>query len=127
MIMATSSNRPLSPHLQVYRLPLTGIISITHRLTGIFLSIGLLGLVWILALFANGSGDFNALQAILNMWPCRIIYWGFVFALCFHLCHGIRHLIWDSGNSFDKLTLNYFAGIELLCVLGLFGGVMLFF
>lgn len=123
--MAINSNRPLSPHLQVYKLPLTGILSITHRLTGIFLSIGLIGLVYIISAIASGTEGYMNMQTMLKLWPVQISYWGFLYALCFHLCHGIRHLIWDCGESFDKKTMNYFAGIELFSSLCLLTGILL--
>lgn len=124
--MATNHNRPLSPHLQVYKLPLTGMISITHRLTGIFLSVGLIALVWILSGIAGGVESYQSMQETLTAWPIQIIYWGFLYALCFHLCHGIRHLIWDTGQTFEKASMDDFAVIELASSMLLFFGIMLF-
>jgi len=111
--MATNNNRPISPHLQVYKLPLTGIISITHRLTGVLLSAGLIFVVYILYAVAGGSNTYTAMQAFTSLWLVQLIYWGFIYALFFHLCHGVRHLIWDAGKSFDRDTLNRYAIIEL--------------
>ena len=108
-----NSNRPLSPHLQVYKLPLTGIISITHRMTGVMLSVGLIFFVYIVSATANGQDGYVAMQAVMSMWIVRLMFWGFVYALFFHLCHGIRHLIWDTGKSFELETLNRYAMIEL--------------
>jgi len=108
------ANRPLSPHLQVYRLPLTGLISITHRLTGILLSLGLVFFSSLLAAIAMGEGPYQSMQAFMAPWYCQSIYWGFIYALFFHLCHGVRHLIWDIGNSFDKDTLTMFALVEIV-------------
>ena len=110
--MATN-NRPISPHLQVYKLPLTGIISITHRLTGVLLSAGLIFVVYILNAVAGGSNTYTAMQAFTSLWLMKLIYGGFIYALFFHLCHGVRHLIWDTGKSFDRDTLNRYAIIEL--------------
>ena len=110
--MATN-NRPISPHLQVYKLPLTGIISITHRLTGVLLSVGLIFFVYIIYALAGGSNTCAAMQAFTSLWLVQLIYWGFIYALFFHLCHGVRHLIWDAGKSFDRDTLNRYAIIEL--------------
>lgn len=109
-----SVNRPLSPHLQVYRLPLTGLISITHRMTGVLLSLGLLLFVYLLFAIAYGEATYEAMQAFMALWPCQWLYWGFIYALFFHLCHGVRHLIWDIGKTFDKATLTLYAVIELL-------------
>lgn len=115
--MASNSSRPTSPHLQAYRLPLTGIISITHRMTGVMLSGGLLFFVYIISALAGGADSYAAMQDLLDMWLFRLVYWGFVYALFFHLCHGVRHLIWDTGNTFDRETLDRYAMIELGCSL----------
>jgi succinate dehydrogenase / fumarate reductase cytochrome b subunit len=111
--MAINTNRPTSPHLQVYRLPLTGIISITHRMTGVMLSAGLILFVYVISALAGGADSYAAMQSIINLWLFKLVIWVFVYALFFHLCHGIRHLIWDSGNSFELETLNRYAMIEL--------------
>jgi succinate dehydrogenase / fumarate reductase cytochrome b subunit len=105
--------RPLSPHLQVYKLPLTGILSITHRVTGVLLSFGLLYAVYLLTSLAAGPEAYAAMQGIAASWWMRCISWGFIYALFFHLCHGVRHLIWDAGRGFEAETLNRYAGIEL--------------
>ncbi|MFZ2404584.1 MAG: succinate dehydrogenase, cytochrome b556 subunit [Methylobacter sp.] len=111
--MAINTNRPTSPHLQVYRLPLTGIISITHRMTGVMLSAGLILFVYIISALAGGADSYNAMQTLMGLWLFKLVIWGFVYALFFHLCHGVRHLIWDAGNSFELETLNRYAMIEL--------------
>ena len=117
--MTTQSNRPTSPHLQVYRLPLTGIISITHRMTGVMLSAGLILFVAIVSSVAGGAASYATMQALAGVWLVKLVYWGFLYALFFHLCHGVRHLIWDTGKSFDNDTLDRYAKIELGCSLGL--------
>jgi succinate dehydrogenase / fumarate reductase cytochrome b subunit len=116
-MMATNTDRPTSPHLQVYKLPLTGIISITHRMTGVMLSAGLIFFVYIVYAVAGGSNTYTAMQALMSLWLVKLIYWGFIYALFFHLCHGIRHLIWDAGKSFNRDTLNRYALVELGCSL----------
>ena len=108
------ANRPLSPHLQVYRLPLTGLISIAHRIAGVMLSLGLILFVFVLAAIAMGDGAYHSMQVFMANWLCQVIYWGFIYALFFHLCHGVRHLIWDVGKSFERDTLTTFAVIELI-------------
>jgi succinate dehydrogenase / fumarate reductase, cytochrome b subunit len=115
--MTVKHSRPTSPHLQVYQLPLTGIISITHRITGVLLSLGLL---WVVALFyalAQGESAYAAMQGMANWWLIKIVYWGFIYALFFHLCHGIRHLIWDIGAGFKASELNRNAIVELAAAL----------
>jgi succinate dehydrogenase, cytochrome b556 subunit len=112
-----STNRPLSPHLQVYRLPLTGLISITHRMTGVFLSLGLVLFVYILLALALGESTYTGMQQFMSYGLCQLIYWGFIYALFFHLCHGTRHLIWDIGKTFDRATLDKYAVFELIASL----------
>ena len=109
----SAPNRPLSPHLQIYKLPLTGIISISHRITGVGLSIGLLFFAYSFFAIASGTDSYLNLQSLLNHPLGQISLWLFIYALFFHLCHGIRHLIWDVGLSFDKAQLHKNALIEL--------------
>ena len=111
--------RPLSPHLQVYRLPLTGLISITHRVTGVLLALGLALFVYMLVTVAMGETMYQSMQSFMAFGLCRGGYWGFVFALFFHLCHGIRHLIWDVGKTLDRATLTVYAVVELLASVAL--------
>ena len=111
--MATNTNRPTSPHLQIYKLPLTGIISISHRMTGVLLTLGLVLFVLMISAVAGGSESYSAMQAMMNTWLAKLVLWGFIYALFFHLCHGVRHLLWDAGQSFDKETLNRSAVVEL--------------
>jgi succinate dehydrogenase / fumarate reductase cytochrome b subunit len=108
-----SNNRPMSPHLQIYKLPITGIISITHRLTGICLTIGLIGLVLMLVQIKNGMLSYLEMQTLLHTLPMKMILSGFIYALMFHLCHGVRHLVWDIGKSFSRETFMRCALIEL--------------
>lgn len=99
--MATT-RRPLSPHLQIYKLPLAALISITHRLTGLFLTAGTVLLVYWLAAIAGGPESYATAQAVLGSWFFgKPILFVWSFALYFHLCNGIRHLVWDAGYGFE--------------------------
>lgn len=98
--MATP-NRPLSPHLQVYRLPLTALMSITHRITGVGLTIGTLLLAWWVTAAAYGEAQYDQVQGFLGSWLGLLLLLGFSFALFYHLCNGIRHLFWDFGQYFE--------------------------
>jgi len=111
--MTSRSNRPTSPHLQVYRLPLTGLISISHRVTGMMLAFGLVLVVWMLSALSTES-SYNTMQSVLDFFLVKLIYWGFIYALFFHLCHGVRHLFWDAGLGFAKETLDQYARYELI-------------
>lgn len=113
----TASNRPTSPHLQAYKLPLTGILSISHRITGVLLSIGLLGVVFMILAVAGGNGSYLSMQTLMAHWFFKLLYVGFVFALFFHLCHGIRHLVWDMGYGFLRQQLKHLAWLELVFAL----------
>ena len=95
------SNRPLSPHLQVYRLPLAGLISISHRLTGVALSLGTILFTYWLAAAAYGPDAFDRAQGIMGSWFGLLVLLGFTFSLYFHLGNGIRHLFWDIGKGFE--------------------------
>ena len=95
------TNRPLSPHLQIYRLPLTARLSILHRATGVALSLGALYLVaWVV--FASASpATYAKFQAFNASIFGRIVLGGWLFCLFYHLCNGIRHLFWDAGIGFE--------------------------
>ncbi|MEB4591878.1 succinate dehydrogenase, cytochrome b556 subunit [Candidatus Thiothrix sp. Deng01] len=104
--MKNASNRPLSPHLQIYKLPLTGILSITHRATGVVLAIGTLLVTYWLAAIAGGEESFNSANAILGSWFGKLVLFGWTWALFYHLSNGVRHLLWDIGFGFDIPTAN---------------------
>jgi len=99
--MMTARNRPLSPHLQVYRPQWTSVLSIVHRLTGIALSFGLILLVWWIAAAAGGSASFATVQHFIASFLGRLLLFGWTWALFYHLANGIRHLAWDAGWGFD--------------------------
>ena len=95
------SERPLSPHLQVYRPQLTSILSILHRLTGVGLAVGTLLLVYWLAAAASGPDAFATAQDLVGSFLGRLLLFGWTFSLFFHLCNGVRHLAWDAGYGFE--------------------------
>ena len=102
----TTGNRPLSPHLEIYRPQLTSILSITHRMTGMALWAGTLLLTWWLVAAAFGPGAFDLVQSFLGHWFGKLVLLGFTYALFYHLCNGIRHLFWDVGYGFELPTLH---------------------
>ena len=120
-----SRPRPLSPHLQVYRLPFTAILSISHRITGVLLSVGLLFIAGLLVLLATTPDGFSLIQSGMVTLPGRIVLWLWVYALCFHACHGVRHLIWDSLHGLDKRSLPLHNLVELATSVILTVGAML--
>lgn len=98
--MTADRDRPLSPHLQVYRLPLNAITSITHRLTGLLLALGAVIVVAFLIAAADGSRSYQVAYDLAASWVGRIVLVAFTLALYYHLCAGVRHLVWDAGYGF---------------------------
>ncbi|MFA5593500.1 MAG: succinate dehydrogenase, cytochrome b556 subunit [Micavibrio sp.] len=88
--------RPLSPHLQVYRLPMTALMSITHRITGAILAGGFLLIAGILMAAAAGASSFNAVMDFAGSPFGTFIIVGWAAALYYHMLNGIRHLVWDA-------------------------------
>lgn len=109
------SNRPLSPHLQVYRPQLTSVLSITHRATGVALALGLVLLVYWLLTLAAGPESYSNARELLGSWIGKIILFGFSFALFYHLCNGVRHLFWDAGLGLE-LKAAYASGWAVVAV-----------
>jgi succinate dehydrogenase / fumarate reductase cytochrome b subunit len=95
-------DRPLSPHLSVYRFKYTLVSSIVNRATGLALSIGFLVLlVWVLALFMGPQTYANVHMAFTHS-LFKVVLTGFIFAFSYHLIGGIRHLIWDTGRGMER-------------------------
>lgn len=111
------SNRPLSPHLQVYRWQITMSLSILHRVTGVGLGIGTLLIAWWLIAAAAGPEAFATAQGFMGSFFGRLILFGFTAALFYHLCNGIRHLAWDAGYGFAIPTMTR-SGIAVLIAAG---------
>jgi len=96
-----SRQRPLSPHLQIYRWQITMLMSILHRATGIVLALGSLGLAWWLHAMASGGESIEAFNRLAGSLPGMVILFGFSAALVYHLLNGIRHLLWDAGWGYE--------------------------
>ncbi|MEK9947342.1 MAG: succinate dehydrogenase, cytochrome b556 subunit [Alphaproteobacteria bacterium] len=106
-------DRPLSPHLQIYRWPISMALSILHRITGVGLGLGTLLMTYWLVAAAAGPNWFTDAQAFLDSWIGRIILLGFTASLMFHFCNGVRHLFWDAGKGFELSTARA-SGIAVL-------------
>ena len=96
--------RPLSPHLTIYRWPVTMATSIVHRATGLALSAGTILLCWWLIAIASGPAAFNEFTNLAATPLGQVILFGFVWSLAYHLLNGIRHLAWDLGYGFAVPT-----------------------
>ena len=103
--MGNTTDRPLSPHLQIYKPQLTAALSIAHRASGVFLVIGTLLLVYWVTSLAQGQASYEQAQAFFGSGFGRLILFPWVFALFYHLCNGIRHLFWDMGSGFEITTV----------------------
>lgn len=115
-------NRPLSPHMQIYRLPLTAQLSILHRITGIGMILGAVLVVWWFVAAVYSPAYFATADWLLTSWLGTVIMVGSLWALAYHFCNGIRHLVWDAGRNFDlagaqRSNLMVIAGSVVLTVL----------
>ena len=106
---AARPQRPLSPHLQVYRMTVTMLMSILHRITGAALYFGSLLLAWWLIAAAVGPDYFAFVSDVFGSWIGRIILIGYTWALLHHMLGGIRHFIWDTGRGYDLKTIDLLA------------------
>jgi succinate dehydrogenase / fumarate reductase cytochrome b subunit len=113
----TPADRPLSPHLQIYKPQLTSMLSISHRLTGVALGLGTLFLVWWLVAAASGDAAFATAQAFFGSWLGLLLLFGWTYSFFFHLCNGVRHLMWDTGYGLDLHTA-YATGWVVLAASG---------
>jgi len=108
-----SHPRPTSPHLQIYRLQLTSVTSILHRIAGVFLSLGILALIYWLVAAASSAEAFDQAQGLAASIVGRCLLFLWTGAFFFHLLNGIRHLAWDAGWGFE-LTITYRSGWTVL-------------
>ena len=92
--------RPLSPHMQVYRWQVQMVTSILHRATGIVLAVGMIGLVWGLLALAGGPERWAGFTACAGSPFGKLVLFGFSWALAYHLINGIRHLVQDAGHGY---------------------------
>jgi succinate dehydrogenase / fumarate reductase, cytochrome b subunit len=98
---AATPARPLSPHLQIYRLTITMVMSIVHRITGAALYLGTLLLAWWLIALASGPEAFAFVQDVMGSIPGKLVLLGFTWSLIHHALGGIRHFVWDNGAGLE--------------------------
>ncbi|MBC8025069.1 MAG: succinate dehydrogenase, cytochrome b556 subunit [Steroidobacteraceae bacterium] len=96
------SQRPLSPHLGVYKFMYTMSLSILHRLTGCVATVGLLAFVWWLMALASGPEAYATAMRYLGSPLGKLLLVGFTFSFLYHFCNGIRHLVWDTGRGLER-------------------------
>jgi succinate dehydrogenase / fumarate reductase cytochrome b subunit len=96
-----TGQRPLSPHLQVYRPQITSVLSILHRIAGVVLALGIVPLVYWLSAVAGGEEAYARAFATLSSGFGQLLLFGWILAFSYHLLNGIRHLFWDAGLGFE--------------------------
>ena len=97
-------NRPLSPHLTIYRPQLNSITSILNRITGNALLVGAILVVWWLMAAAAGPAAFSVVDGVITSLIGQVVMVGSLWALWYHTLGGVRHLIWDMGLGLDMAT-----------------------
>lgn len=121
------TSRPVSPHLSIYRWPITMTLSILHRGTGVALSVGLIALAVWLQSIAAGADSYQAVMAWMNTFIGRLFLLGWSFAFFFHLANGIRHLFWDAGYGFEIRDARLSAWLVLIASVLMTAGYWLLF
>ena len=94
--------RPLSPHLGVYKFTYTMTLSILHRITGVASSVGFLVFAWWLMALASGPNSYETAMRYLSSPLGKLLLVGFTFSFVYHFCNGIRHMVWDTGRGLER-------------------------
>jgi len=115
----SKSDRPLSPHLSIYRWPITMTLSILHRTTGVAMSLGLVVLAYWLWTVSSGSADYARVNELTSTLVGQLLLIGWSFAFFYHFANGVRHLVWDTGRGFEKHQANASAWLVLLLSIGM--------
>ena len=108
-----NNNRPISPHLSIYKPQITSILSISHRMSGVFQSLGLLVIVLLLFSLFLGKNSHEFIMLFINSLIGKAFLFFYVLSLCYHLFNGIRHIIWDIGFGFEIKNV-YYSGIVII-------------
>jgi succinate dehydrogenase / fumarate reductase cytochrome b subunit len=110
----SNTERPLSPHLSIYRWPITMTLSILHRITGVAMTAGLIALTYWFMAVATGGANYDQAVALMTSILGRLCLLGWSFAFFLHLANGVRHLFWDVGRGFEINQANASAWFVLL-------------
>jgi succinate dehydrogenase cytochrome b subunit len=108
------AERPLSPHLQIYRPTMTMMMSIAHRISGMANAAGFILLVWWLVAIAAGPEAYAKVATFFASIPGRLLLFLFSWSLIHHMLGGIRHLIWDTGTGLDKTSIEVLAWLTII-------------
>lgn len=116
------TERPLSPHLGVYKFAYTMALSILHRITGCAAAVGFLVFVWWLMALASGPQAYASAMSCLSTPLAKLLLVGFTFSFVYHFCNGVRHLVWDTGRGLERRQARasgYFVVIAALLITAL--------
>ena len=113
----SNTERPTSPHLSIYRWPITMTLSILHRVTGVAMSVGLLVLAFWLIAAAIGPEAYGQATALMSSLIGQIVLIGWSFSFFFHLANGVRHFVWDTGRGFEKRQTNASAWVAIIAAI----------
>ncbi len=101
------TNRPLSPHLTIYKPQITSILSISHRIAGVFQSIGLVIMSFFIFILYIGENLYDIADIIINSIIGKAFFIIYTFSLLYHLFNGVRHLLWDIGFGYSIKSVTY--------------------
>jgi succinate dehydrogenase / fumarate reductase, cytochrome b subunit len=110
----SQAERPLSPHLQIYRPMLTMMMSIAHRVSGAANAVGFLLLTWWLVAIASGPEAYAIVNQFFGSIAGRTLLFLFSWGLIHHMLGGIRHLIWDTGHGLGRTSIEVFAWATII-------------
>ena len=109
--------RPLSPHLGVYKFAYTMSLSILHRITGCAAAVGFLLFVWWLMALASGPAAYASALRALSLPLVKLLLVGFTFSFVYHFCNGIRHLVWDTGRGLERAQARRSGAVVIVAAL----------
>ncbi|MBT8090875.1 MAG: succinate dehydrogenase, cytochrome b556 subunit [Gammaproteobacteria bacterium] len=112
-------DRPLSPHISIYRWPITMALSILHRISGIGLSVGFIVLVAWLFDAASGPDAYAVFMSVMDTLIGKLLLVAWSFAFFYHLSNGARHLLWDTGRGLEKSQANLSSWLVLIATVAL--------
>lgn len=118
--------RPLSPHLQIYRPQINMVMSILHRITGAALYVGSLLIAWWLIAAATSPEYFAFVNGLFDTWPGMVVIVGYSWALIHHLLGGLRHFVWDTGAGLDIGSVDLLSWSTIVLSVLLTGALWLF-
>jgi len=113
------NQRPLSPHLDVYKFMYTMSLSILHRITGCAATCGFLAFAWWLMALASGPARYSAAMRLLSTPVAKLLLVGFTFSFVYHFCNGIRHLVWDTGRGLERAQARRSGTLVIVAALAL--------